>query len=213
MYLPIHHREDRLGLQHDLIRAYPLGMLVIMGRAGLAANPVPFVLDAGASQNGVLKAHIARANSLWQDYDPAHEALVIFQGPQIYVSPNYYASKKETGKIVPTWNYVCVQAYGTLKVMDDRDWLLDQLGTLTRRHEADQPVPWSIADAPEDYIAMMLKGIIGFEIDIARIEGKWKLSQNRSAADQASLVEALRHSAGENASAIASLMAKDSGKS
>jgi transcriptional regulator len=213
MYLPFHHREDRIGPQHDLIRAYPLGMLVIMGRGGLAANPVPFVLDSGASQNGMLKAHIARANPLWQDYDPAHEALVIFQGPQIYVSPNYYASKKDTGKIVPTWNYVCVQAYGTLKVIDDRDWLLDQLGALTQRHEADQPVPWSIADAPEDYIAMMLKGIIGLEIDIARLEGKWKLSQNRSAADQASLIEALRDSPSENAGAIASLMDKGAGKS
>lgn len=209
MYLPIHHREDRIELQHDLIRTYPLGMLVIMGRGGLAANPMPFILDAGASPKGVLKAHIARANPLWRDYDPAHEALAIFQGPQVYVSPNYYASKKETGKIVPTWNYVCLQAYGTLKIIEDREWLLNQLGGLTRRHEAGQPVPWSIADAPEDYIAMMLKGIIGIEMDIARIEGKWKLSQNRSATDQASLVEALRDSVGENAAAIASFMDRD----
>jgi transcriptional regulator len=210
MYQPSYHREDDLALQHDLIRAYPLGTLVVMGRDGLIANPVPFHLDAAGAPNGVLKAHVARANPLWQDYDPAHEALVIFQGPQIYVSPNYYASKKETGKVVPTWNYVCVQAYGRLKIIEDKAWLVDQIRALTDRHEADQPRPWSIADAPEDYIAMMLNGIVGIEIEISRIEGKWKMSRNMSVTDRESVVEALHRSGGENANAVAALI--DTGK-
>ncbi|HEY1735317.1 MAG TPA: FMN-binding negative transcriptional regulator, partial [Methylovirgula sp.] len=109
MYLPVYHREDRLDLQHDLIRAYPLGLLIVKGKDGLIANPIPFLLDAEGAPKGVLKAHVARANPFWQEYDTAQEALVVFQGPQCYVSPNFYASKKETGRVVPTWNYVCVQ--------------------------------------------------------------------------------------------------------
>jgi transcriptional regulator len=206
MYQPAYHREERLDLQHELIRAFPLGMLVIMGRDGLVANPIPFHLDAAAAPNGVLKAHVARANPLWRDYDPAIEALVIFQGPQIYVSPNYYASKTETGKVVPTWNYVSVQAYGKLKVIEDKDWLVDQIWALTDRHEATQPKPWSIDDAPEDYIAMMLKGIVGIEIMISRLEGKWKMSRNIPLSDRESLVAALRKSADTNADAVASLI-------
>lgn len=213
MYQPSYHREDRLAPQQDLIRAYPLASLVTMGRGGLVANPVPFILDASASPKGVLKAHIARANPLWQDYDPSHEALVIFQGPQSYVSPSFYASKKETGKVVPTWNYVCVQAYGRLKVIEEKSWLVDQIRALTKLHEANQPTPWTIEDAPADFIASMLNAIIGIEIDISRIEGKWKLSQNRSAADRASLIEALRMSDAENAGTIASLIDKDDMKS
>ncbi|MGB8276335.1 MAG: FMN-binding negative transcriptional regulator [Methylovirgula sp.] len=213
MYLPSYHREDRLEAQHDLIRAYPLASLVTMGRDGLIANPVPFILDATASPKGVLKAHIARANPLWQDYDPSHEALVIFHGPQSYVSPSFYASKKETGKVVPTWNYVCVQAYGRLKVIEEQNWLVDQIRALTKLHEANQPTPWTIEDAPADFVASMLNAIIGIEIDISRIEGKWKLSQNRSAADRASLIQALRISDAENAATMASLIHKGDMKS
>lgn len=209
MYQPSYHREDRLEVQHQLIRGYPLGTLVTLGRGGLNANLIPFILDATASPKGVLKAHVARANPLWQDYDPSQEALVIFQGPQCYVSPSHYASKKQTGKVVPTWNYVCVQAYGRLKVIEEPAWLLGQLRALTQIHEADQPRPWTIEDAPADFITALLNAIIGIEIDINRAEGKWKLSQNRSASDRESLIEALRMADDENASAIASLMTKD----
>lgn len=213
MYLPAYHREDDRTLQHDLIRAYPLGTLIVMGRSdtehtGLIANPVPFHLDPAAGENGALKAHVARANPVWRDYDPAVEALVVFQGPQIYVSPNFYATKKETGKVVPTWNYVSVQAYGTLKVIEDKAWLIDQIRALTATHEAEQPSPWSIDDAPEDYIAMMLRGIVGIEIAISRLEGKWKMSQNRTAEDRAGVVAALRASADKDAGIIADLVAK-----
>lgn len=208
MYLPAYHREDRLDLQHDLIRAYPLGLLVVEGKEGLIANPIPFLLDADAAPKGLLKAHVARANPFWRNYDAAKEALVIFQGPQCYVSPNFYASKKETGKVVPTWNYVCVQAYGRLKVIDDKDWLIAQLRGLTAVHEATQEKPWSIDDAPPDFTAAMLEAIVGFEIEISRIEGKWKMSQNRLPGDRESLVAALREMSDQNALAVASLVAK-----
>jgi transcriptional regulator len=208
MYLPAYHREDRLDLQHDLIRAYPLGLLVVEGREGLIANPIPFLLDAEATPKGVLKAHAARANPFWREYDATKEALVVFQGPQCYVSPNFYASKKETGKVVPTWNYVCVQAYGHLKVIDDKDWLIRQLRGLTAVHEATQEKPWSIDDAPPDFAATQLQAIVGFEIEISRIEGKWKMSQNRLPGDRESLVAALNEMTDRNAAAVASLVAR-----
>lgn len=208
MYLPAYHREERLALQHDLIRAFPLGLLVVEGKDGMIANPIPFFLDADAAPKGLLKAHAARANPFWRDYDAAKEALVVFQGPQCYVSPNFYASKKETGKVVPTWNYVCVQAYGRLKVIEDKDWLVDQLRGLTAVHEATQDKPWSIDDAPPDFTAAMLQAIVGLEIEISRIEGKWKMSQNRLPGDRESLVAALRQMPDQNAAAVAALVTK-----
>lgn len=208
MYLPAFHREDRLDLQHDLIRTHPFGTLVVMGKGGLVANPLPFLLDTTTSSKGVLRAHVARANPVWQEFDPAVEALTIFQGPQIYVSPNFYATKKETGKVVPTWNYVSVHASGKLKAIEDKAWLLDLVRALTERHEAGQPKPWSVDDAPEDYTAMMLRAIVGIEIEITRLEGKWKMSQNRTPADRAGVIEALRGSDAENAEAVADLVAK-----
>jgi transcriptional regulator len=207
MYLPVYHREDRLDLQHDLIRAYPLGLLIATGKDGLIANPIPFLLDAEGGSKGVLKAHVARANPFWQEYDAAQEALVVFQGPQCYVSPNFYASKKETGRVVPTWNYVCVQAYGFLKIMDDEAWVEAQLRGLTAVHEATQQRPWSIDDAPPDFKATQLRAIVGIEIEIDRIEGKWKMSQNRVPKDRESLVAALYEMTDENAKAVASLVA------
>ncbi|MGO9135410.1 MAG: FMN-binding negative transcriptional regulator [Methylovirgula sp.] len=209
MYQPVHHREDRLDVQHDLIRAHPLGMLVTLGSEGLVANPIPFILDRAAAPMGALRAHVARANPFWSDFDAKLDALIVFQGPQIYISPNYYASKKETGKVVPTWNYVTVHAYGKIKVIDDKDWLLAQLRSLTAEQEADQARPWSVDDAPEEYIAMMLKGIVGIEIEISRIEGKWKVSQNRTAADRASVVAALSAAKDEDSHAIAALIKTD----
>lgn len=206
MYQPVFHREDRLDKQHELIRAFPLGTLVTLTSDGLNANLIPFHLDTEAAPKGVLKAHVARANPIWKDYDANIEALVVFQGPEIYVSANYYASKQETGKVVPTWNYATVQAYGKLKTIEDKDWLLAQIRALTDTHEADQPKPWSIEDAPKDYIDMMLKGIVGLEIEIARIEGKWKMSQNRLPEDRESVVAALRQRGGPAASAVADLV-------
>ena len=192
MYQPPHFREDRLEVQHALIEARPLGLLVTSGRTGLLANPIPFVLEPKASPLGTLKAHLSRANAQWRDFDPDQEALVVFQGPEAYITPSWYEAKREHGKVVPTWNYAMVQAYGRLRVMDDPDWLMRQISTLTARQESARPEPWAVSDAPAPFVAAQIKGIVGIEIEIARIEGKWKVSQNRSEADRRGVAEGLR---------------------
>ena len=183
MYQPPHFREDSLEVQHALVRAHPLGLLVTLGSTGLVANPVPFVLDASASTFGTLKAHLSRANTQWQDFDPSQEALIVFQGPEPYITPSWYAAKREHGKVVPTWNYAIVQAYGRMRIIDDPAWLLQQITGMTDVHEAAQPRPWAVSDAPAPFVTAQLKGIVGVEIEITRIEGKWKMSQNRPPAD------------------------------
>ena len=192
MYQPPHFREDNREVQHALIRAHPLGLLVTLGSAGLVANPIPFVLDAAASPLGTLKAHLSRANGQWQDFDPTVEALVVFQGPETYITPSWYAAKREHGKVVPTWNYAIVQAYGRMRVIDDSEWLLRQITAMTDVQENARPEPWTVSDAPAPFVAAQLKGIVGIEIEITRIEGKWKVSQNRSEADRQGVAEGLR---------------------
>ena len=192
MYLPKHFEETRPEALHELIRAHPLGMLVTLNGAGLQANSVPFILDADpAGGPGILRAHVARANPLWRETRGDVEALVVFQGPQAYISPGWYASKAEHGKVVPTWNYVMVQARGTLRAVDDADWLRAFVTRLTTRHEAVQAQPWAVTDAPADYIDTMLRAIVGIEIPLTALTGKWKVSQNRPAADRAGVVAGL----------------------
>jgi transcriptional regulator len=192
MYQPPHFREDRLEIQHGLIRAHPLGMLVTTGATGLVANPLPFVLDSSASPLGTLKAHLSRANGQWREFDPAQEALAIFQGVEAYITPSWYETKRESGKVVPTWNYAIVQAYGRMTVIEDPAWLLRQIGELTAAQEAARPEPWAVDDAPAPFIGAQLKGIVGIEIEITRIEGKWKVSQNRPEADRRGVAAGLR---------------------
>ncbi len=206
MYQPPHFREDRLDVQHALIRAHPLGLLVTFGGAGLVANPVPFVIDPSASPLGTLRAHLSRANAQWRDFDPDHEALVVFQGAEAYITPSWYEAKRQHGKVVPTWNYAMVQAYGRLRVMDDPAWLLGQISTMTAAQEAAQPEPWSVGDAPPPFVAAQLKGIVGIEIDITRIEGKWKVSQNRSEADRQGVSAGLRLAQDDASRAMADLV-------
>ncbi len=191
MYVPPHFRIEERADQYALIRAKPFGLLVTNGPGGLMANPVPFQLDEEA---GVLRAHLARANPQWREADGAHEALVVFQDVDAYVTPAWYPTKRETGKVVPTWNYSAVHVYGRLSAIDDRDWLRNLVGELTDHHEAPRATPWKVEDAPADYIDVMLRGIVGIEVQIARIEAKAKLSQNRDAADRAGVVEGLRES-------------------
>ena len=192
MYLPKHFEETRPEALHELIRAHPLGMLVTLNAAGLQANSVPFILDADpAGGPGILRAHVARANPLWRETRGDVEALVVFQGPQAYISPSWYASKAEHGKVVPTWNYVTVQARGTLRAVDDADWLRAFVTRLTTKHEAVQAQPWAVTDAPADYIDTMLRAIVGIEIPLTALTGKWKVSQNRPAADRAGVVAGL----------------------
>lgn len=206
MYQPPHFREDRLEVHHALIRAHPLGLLVTNGSTGLLANPVPFMLDEAASPHGTLRAHLARANPQWRDFDPAQEALVVFQGTETYITPSWYEAKREHGKVVPTWNYAIVQAYGRMRVMDDPQWLLRQISAITTAQEASLPEPWAVDDAPADFLAAQLKGIVGVEIEITRIEGKWKVSQNRSEADRKGVAEGLRGSGNEEAHRMADLV-------
>jgi len=193
MYLPKHFEESRAEVLGELIRAHPLGLLVTLTDAGLQANPVPFILDADpAGGPGILRAHVARANPLWRETRSDVEALVVFQGPQAYVSPSWYPSKAEHGKVVPTWNYVMVQARGTLRAIDDPAWVRAFVTRLTTRHEAVQAKPWAVADAPPDYIDATARAIVGLEITLSALVGKWKVSQNRSAADRAGVASGLR---------------------
>jgi transcriptional regulator len=211
MYQPAHHREDRLEVQHALIRAFPLGTLITAGPTGIVANHVPFLVDPERSKLGALRAHIARANPLWRELDRAAEALVIFQGPERYITPSWYETKRDTGKVVPTWNYVAVHAYGPIKVIDDLDWLRTQIEDLTRANEEARAEPWAVSDAPESFVAALARGIVGIEIEIGRIEGKWKVSQNRPEADRRGVVEGLRGEADAPASEMAELVAEFGG--
>lgn len=207
MYRPVHFREDRLDVQHALIRAHPLGLLITAGPGGLQANPIPFLIDAAVGERGTLRAHLARANPQLAELAALDECLVVFQGPQHYVTPSFYATKRETGKVVPTWNYITVHAWGRRRVMDDATWLRRQIDDLTRHNEAARPAAWNVSDAPDAFIAAQVGGIVGIEIPVARIEGKWKVSQNRPAADQAGVVAGLRGT-GDDADAIADAVAE-----
>jgi transcriptional regulator len=195
MYLPQAFREDRLEVQHGLIRTYPLGWLVTAGPSGLLANPVPFVLYPGEGERGMLRAHMARANPQLDELRAVSDCMVIFQGPHAYVTPSWYPSKQDSGKVVPTWNYATVHAWGAPRVMDGpdgADWLRRQIADLTRLQEAPRPAPWAVDDAPAEYVAAMIRGIVGVEIPIARIEGKWKVSQNRPEPDRIGVAQGLR---------------------
>ncbi len=196
MYQLAAFREDRIEVQHDLMRAHPLALLVTAGPAGLMANPVPFLVYAEASERGTLRAHLARGNPQWRELAAVEDCLVVFQGPQDYVTPSWYATKRETGKVVPTWNYVTVHAWGRPRVVDEAGWLRRQLDDLTLLLEGARAEPWKVDDAPAQYVAAQIKGIIGLEIPIDRIEGKWKVSQNRPEADRAGVVAGLREQGG-----------------
>ena len=210
MYQPPHFREDDLGVQHDLIRAHPLGLLVSAGASGLVANPIPFLIDPDTSALGTLRCHLARANGQCRDLAAVDECLVVFQGPQDYVTPSWYATKRETGKVVPTWNYATVHAWGRPRVIEDQAWLRRQLDDLTLLREGSRTAPWAVDDAPADFVRAQVKGIIGVEIAIARIEGKWKVSQNRPEADREGVLAGFRE-AGETAAPMARLVAERGG--
>jgi transcriptional regulator len=199
MYVPRHFRESRPDALHGLIRAYPFASVVTHGADGLAANHLPFEMV-----DGLLHGHVARGNELAQQ-DGA-EVLLVFRGPDGYVSPNWYPSKHETGREVPTWNYAVVHVHGRLRVVDDAAWLRRLLDTLTDRHEADQPQPWKVGDAPADHVGKMLRAIVGLEVSIERIEGKFKLSQNHPARNRAGVMAGLRERDGDGDAALAALM-------
>ena len=191
MYLPNAFAESRPEELHRLIRAYPLGMLVTNTASGLEANHLPFLLDAARGASGTLLAHVARANPVWKDVVDGAEVLVVFRGPQGYISPSWYLSKHEHHRHVPTWNYEVVHAHGRIRVLDDKTFVRGVVARLTREHEAGEPCPWKMSDAPADYVSGELDAIVGIEVELDRLEGKRKLSQNREPRDLESTIQAL----------------------
>lgn len=206
MYTPPHFTESRIPILHDLIRAHPLATIVTASASGLDANHVPLLVDPDGGASGVLLGHVARANPVWKGTPSGSEALVVFQGPDHYVSPNWYPGKRAHGKVVPTWNYAVVHVRGRVIWHEDAAWLRPLLERLTATHERTQPVPWTLADAPPDYIERMLAAVVGLEIPIASLTGKWKLSQNQSAADRSGVVAALQQETGDDAAQMAAGM-------
>jgi transcriptional regulator len=190
MYVPDHFRVDDIAQMHALMRGRPFAALISAGESGLYASHLPTVLkDEGGY--GVIECHLARANPHWRDLAAGGEALMIFQGPNGYITPNWYPSKSEHGKVVPTWNYAVVHAYGRPEVKDDREWLRRHVGDLTAQQEKSEREPWRLSDAPDGYVDVMTRGIVGFRFAIARLQGKWKMSQNRQAPDCEGVVRGL----------------------
>lgn len=192
MYLPAHFDEPRLEELQRLIAEHPLGVLVTHGEGGLDANHLPFELDPAAGTQGTLRAHVARANPVWKQLESGAQVLVVFRAEHAYISPGWYPSKREVHKQVPTWNYRVVHAHGKITVRDDERFVRGLVARLTRKHEASQPAPWKMGDAPTDYIDAMLKAIVGIEVEISRLVGKFKLSQNRELRDRQGAGEALK---------------------
>ena len=212
MYLPRHFEETRVPVLHELIGAHPLGTVVVLTAGGLAANHIPLEVDPDPAPFGTLRGHIARANPLWKDASADVEALVVFQGPNTYISPAWYPTKAASGKVVPTWNYAVVHAHGMPRFIDDRAWLRGFVERLTNRHEAARRDPWKVTDAPADYIEKQLAGIIGLEIPVSRLVGKWKVSQNRPDQDREGAIAGLRERGGETATAMADLIRRARGE-
>jgi transcriptional regulator len=206
MYVPPSFAEQRPEVMLDFIQAHPLGALVTASADGLFATHLPLVLDRAAGPHGTLRGHVARANPHATRESLIPEGLVIFSGPEAYVSPSHYASKARHGKVVPTWNYVAVHAYGAVRFVDDVDFLLRNMEALTARHEAGRATPWAVGDAPADYVQALVKATIGVEIAIARLEGKWKMSQNRPAEDIDGVVAGLGASDDARERAVAAVV-------
>lgn len=192
MYLPAHFNESRSEVLHECIVRHPLGTLITYGKDGLDANHLPFELSANTGELGVLRAHISRANTLWQDVESGAEVLVTFRAGDAYISPNWYPSKHEFHKQVPTWNYMVVHAYGIIRFLDDEKFVRGVVARLTRTHEASQPTPWKMSDAPSDYINELLQRIVGIEIEITRLVGKSKLGQDEENRDIQGAGQALK---------------------
>lgn len=189
MYTPASFRESKLDRLHALINTHPLGLLISVSEGEPIISPLPFQLYATEGEHGTLRAHMARANPHWKHLLAAPNGLIVFQEPGAYVTPNWYPGKAETHQAVPTWNYAVVQVRGTISIMEDAAWLRTQLSALTDQHEGRRQRPWHIDDAPATFISDQMKAIVGLELPIRHISGKFKLSQNRSAADRRGVAE------------------------
>jgi transcriptional regulator len=207
MYVPDHFRVEDLAQMHALMRGRPFAALVSAGASGLYASHLPTVLkDEGTC--GTIECHLSRANPHWRDLAEGGEALMIFTGPEGYITPNWYPSKAEHGKVVPTWNYAVVHAYGRPEVKDDREWLRRHVGELTTQQERSEALPWKLSDAPDSYIDVMTRGIVGFRFEITRLQGKWKMSQNRQTQDWEGVVQGLEARASGDDLEIAAAVAQ-----
>ena len=206
MYNPKHFEETRIDVMHTLMRTHPLCTLVTLSAEGLVANHIPMLLRPAAGAFGTLVAHVARANPLWKETDFSMPVLVIFQGPQAYISPSWYATKQEHGKVVPTWNYAVVQASGLMQVHDNAQWIRTQATQITAERESAFDKPWAVNDAPRDYTDTMIKALVGIEIPITKLTGKWKVSQNQPVANRQTVVQALQADGGAQAVAMAQLV-------
>lgn len=208
MFKPPLFSEDRVEVMHELMRAHPFATLVSSATGQLSADHVPLVIHPEASEHGVIRGHIAKANPLWRETqgDDAISVLAIFQGPQSYVTPSWYPSKAAHGKVVPTWNYVVVHARGALQFTNEPHWLMAHLTELTFRHESHRPSPWAVTDAPEDFVQRQLKGLVGFEIEIETLEGNWKVSQNKNERDRVGVERGLLTENNTQATAMAGIV-------
>jgi len=209
MYLPKHFEQTDRAQLASLIAAHPLATLVTRQGEGFSADHIPLVFDATQGEHGLLRGHVARANPLWREAAGV-EVLVVFSGPQAYISPSWYPSKAASGKVVPTWNYAVVHARGPLRAIEDAPWLHAFVSALTQRQEGPRVQPWQVGDAPDDYVQQMLGAIVGIEIPLTSLVGKWKVSQNRSNADRLGVVAGLASEAGDDAAAMADLVRKGS---
>ena len=208
MYMPSHFAQPDAPALRALMREHPLATLITHGAQGLDANPVPLLWLDDGSAHGLLRGHVARANPVWRDTPQGSEVLAVFHGADAYISPNWYATKRETGKVVPTWNYTVVHARGPLRVVDDVAWLRELVTALTRIHEAAQPRPWAVGDAPPDYIERMLGAIVGIELPLTALQGKWKASQNQPAENREGVVAGLRQRGGPTDLAMAEMVVR-----
>ena len=213
MYQPPHFVETDRETLFALIRKHPLGLLISGGPDGPVANPLPFLLDADVGPHGRLRVHLSKANPQWRllAENPDAPVLIVFQGADAYITPSWYQTKRETGKVVPTWNYAIVQVRGQARVIEDRDWLAVQIADLTALHEGGREEPWKVSDAPDAFIDAQIKGIVGIEIDIAAISGKWKVSQNRPLPDREGVASGLGADAAEAAADMAGLVRRFGG--
>ncbi len=191
MYQPPAFKEDRVDVLHGLIGAHPFATLVCLVDGTLTANHIPLMLHAELGEKGTLRGHVARANPIWKDYDAGVDVIAVFQGVQHYITPSWYPTKKEHEKVVPTWNYAVVHAHGPMRVFKEADWLRAQVESLTDQQEAGRDESWAVTDAPADFVNRQLRGIVGIEIPIVRLEGKWKLSQNRGEEDRHGVIDGL----------------------
>lgn len=209
MYNTNHFTEERIDVLHELMQTNPLGTLVTLEPDGMNANHLPFEIIAPSAEApfGTLRAHCARSNPLWKNLSSSNESLIVFQGAQTYITPSWYEEKKLSGKVVPTYNYAVVHGYGKVRVVEDPQWILNLLQSLTKYHEDKQATPWQISEAPESYIETMLAAIIGIEIPLTRLTGKWKVSQNRPEQDRLNIAAGLRMNAEQNAQTMATLVA------